>query len=192
MFAGLALLGVLTLACSRASSSPQASRSSTSSGASAAPPWCGSPAIRSAARGAAADRHPDWELPDGVVVVRYEGPLFYPNAVYAKDQTIALGAGARRIVLDLSSSADLDVSGIDALGELAAAVPELWVAAPHAPVRKRIRAARLRGSDAPRADDRRRDHPDGVIPVHPCGGDHAAWRRLETQWTSTRSESGAG
>jgi high affinity sulfate transporter 1 len=91
----------------------------------------------------AADRHPEWELPDGVVVVRYEGPLFYPNAVYAKDATLALGAGAPRIVLDLSSSADLDVAGLDALGELAAAVPELWVAAPHVLVRKRIRAAGL-------------------------------------------------
>ena len=49
----------------------------------------------------------------------------------------------RRVVVDLSASSDLDIAGLDALGELAAAVPELWIAAPHAPVRKRIRAAGL-------------------------------------------------
>lgn len=32
---------------------------------------------------------------------------------------------------------------LDALGELARAVPELWIASPHAPARKRIRSAGL-------------------------------------------------
>jgi sulfate permease, SulP family len=99
-----------------------------------------------------ADRHPDWEQPERTVVVRYDGPLFYPNAVYVKDRVLALAAGADRVVLDLSASADLDISGLDAIGELAGAVPELWLADVHVTVAERLHLAGLDVRTAPTID----------------------------------------
>jgi sulfate permease, SulP family len=68
-----------------------------------------------------AERHPDWQVPDGVLVVRCEGPLLYPNASAVKDRVVALAGDAapRAVVLDLGASAELDVQAADTLDELA-------------------------------------------------------------------------
>ena len=41
------------------------------------------------------DHHPDWAAPDGVLAVRSEGPLMYPNANAVKDRVLALTAARR-------------------------------------------------------------------------------------------------
>ena len=55
----------------------------------------------------------------GVLVVRCDGPLFYPNANAVKDRVLSLAAGSRVVVLDLEVSTELDVQGADMLLELA-------------------------------------------------------------------------
>ena len=87
------------------------------------------------------DRHPDWLAPDGVLVVRSDGPLLYPNANAVKDRVLALLAaaspGPRAVVLDLSQTTELDLQTVDTLGELADALEregiELRLADVHAP-----------------------------------------------------------
>ena len=68
------------------------------------------------------DRHEGWRAPDGALVVRSDGLLLYPNANAVKDRVLALVAGAqerpRTVVLDLSTSTDLDVQTADMLDEL--------------------------------------------------------------------------
>jgi high affinity sulfate transporter 1 len=69
------------------------------------------------------DRHPEWEPPQGVVVVDVEGPLFYANANSVKDRMLELVDGAstplRAVVLQLAESPDLDVESLDMLADLA-------------------------------------------------------------------------
>jgi sulfate permease, SulP family len=66
------------------------------------------------------DRHADWSAPDGVLVVRSDGPLLYPNANAVKERVLALAATAeaRVVVLDLEESTELDLQTVDSLGEL--------------------------------------------------------------------------
>jgi sulfate permease, SulP family len=68
-----------------------------------------------------ADRHPDWELPEGVLFVRSDGLLLYPNANAVQDRVQALvtAASPRAVVIDLAQSTELDVQTVDMLGELA-------------------------------------------------------------------------
>ena len=74
------------------------------------------------------DRHPDWIAPEGVHVLRNDGPLLYLNAAGVKDRVLALAAGSEPVVLDMSATADLDVGALDTLGELADALPgRLWL-----------------------------------------------------------------
>ena len=86
-----------------------------------------------------ADRHPGWQEPDGVLIVRSDGPLLYPNANAVKERVIALAAerSPRAVILDLSGSTELDIQTADTLGELAAALRrdgiELWLAGVRAP-----------------------------------------------------------
>ena len=77
-----------------------------------------------------AENHPSWEPPADAVVVRSDGPLFYANAVSAKERIRVIAGDTKRVVVDLSNSPDLDVETLDAIGELADAVPELWLAGP--------------------------------------------------------------
>jgi SulP family sulfate permease len=69
-----------------------------------------------------ADRHEGWEPPDGVLVARSDGPLLYPNVNLVKDRVLALVADAeerpRTVVLDLSTSTDLDLQTADSIEEL--------------------------------------------------------------------------
>jgi MFS superfamily sulfate permease-like transporter len=67
------------------------------------------------------DRHEDWQTADGAVVVRSDGALLYPNANAVKEHILALAATdppPRVVVLDLSTSTDLDVQSADMLDEL--------------------------------------------------------------------------
>jgi SulP family sulfate permease len=69
-----------------------------------------------------ADRHEGWEGPDGALVARSDGPFLYPNANLVKDRVLALvteaGERPRMVVLDLSTSTDLDLQTADTLEEL--------------------------------------------------------------------------
>jgi SulP family sulfate permease len=59
---------------------------------------------------------------DGTIVLRCDGPLFYPNANAVKDRVMELAAASRVVVLDLEVSTELDVQSADMLGELARAL----------------------------------------------------------------------
>ena len=68
-----------------------------------------------------ADRHPDWESPSGVLVVRSDGPLFYANTDAVKQRILSLATAEPRpaaVVFDLVQSTELDVQTADTLGEL--------------------------------------------------------------------------
>jgi sulfate permease, SulP family len=94
-----------------------------------------------------ADRHDSWQAPEGVLVVRCAGPLFYANANAVKDRVLALAAagGQHTVVLDLDATDDLDVQGADTLAELAAQLRrqgmELRLARVRAPVSKLLERA---------------------------------------------------
>ena len=70
------------------------------------------------------DRHDGWQGPEGALVARSDGPFLYPNANLVKDRVLALVADAdagdrpRTVVLDLSTSTDLDLQTADTLEEL--------------------------------------------------------------------------
>ena len=91
-----------------------------------------------------ADRHDGWRAPDDALVVRSDGQLLYPNVNLVKDRVLALVADAdprpRTVVLDLSTSTDLDVQTADTIEELrqqlARDVIELRLAEVRAPARE--------------------------------------------------------
>jgi sulfate permease, SulP family len=91
-----------------------------------------------------ADRHDGWRAPDGAVVARSDGPLLYPNANTVKERVLALAAEAdprpRLVVLDLSTTTELDVQTADSIDELQQQLArddiELRLAAVRAPARR--------------------------------------------------------
>ena len=91
-----------------------------------------------------ADRHDGWQAADGMLVARSDGPLLYPNANVVKDRVLALVADAdprpRTVVLDLSTSTELDVQTADTIEELRQQLAregiELRLAAVRAPARE--------------------------------------------------------
>jgi SulP family sulfate permease len=68
------------------------------------------------------DRHEGWQEAGSALVARSDGPFLYPNANLVKDRVLALVADAgdrpRTVVLDLSTSTDLDLQTADTLEEL--------------------------------------------------------------------------
>jgi sulfate permease, SulP family len=67
------------------------------------------------------DRHAGWQLPRDALVVRSDGQLLYPNANVVKDRILDLAASKghpRALVLDLSTSTDIDVQTADTIDEL--------------------------------------------------------------------------
>jgi sulfate permease, SulP family len=86
------------------------------------------------------DRHPDWEPPAGTLVLAVEGPVFYANSSAVKDRVLEqVEAGTLRVVLDLSRNDELDVQGLDMLGELQAALAARDVELRLAAVRGHVR-----------------------------------------------------
>jgi len=91
-----------------------------------------------------ADRHDSWRPPDGALVARSDGPLLYPNANTVKEGVLALAAAAdprpRSVVLDLSTTTELDVQTADSIDELSDQLArdgiELRLAAVRAPARE--------------------------------------------------------
>jgi high affinity sulfate transporter 1 len=68
------------------------------------------------------DRHQDWETLPGVMVVRADGPLFYANAVYARERILVMVRAAdpppEVVVIDLDANTELDVETVDDFGDL--------------------------------------------------------------------------
>ena len=92
------------------------------------------------------DRHPDWIAPEGVHVLRNEGPLFYANAAGVEDRILTLAGASEPVVLDLSASGDLDVGALDMIGELAGALPgRLWLTGVRTPEVELLARAGLAG-----------------------------------------------
>ncbi len=69
------------------------------------------------------DRHPDWPPPTGTLVIRADGPLFYPNVDSVRERVLEAVAAAEPqpevVVLDLSQSVDLDLQSVDGIADLA-------------------------------------------------------------------------
>ena len=69
------------------------------------------------------DRHPDWPAPPGTLVIRRDGPLFYPNVDSVRERVLEAVAAAEPrpevVVLDLSQSVDLDLQSVDGIADLA-------------------------------------------------------------------------
>lgn len=64
-------------------------------------------------------RHPDAEVPPGILILRPAGPLFFANAerILAEVEARVAAADARAIVFSLEESADLDSTALDCLDE---------------------------------------------------------------------------
>jgi SulP family sulfate permease len=69
------------------------------------------------------DRHPSWAAPPGTLVIRSDGPLFYPNVDSVRERVLEAVAAAEPrpevVVLDLSQSVDLDLQSVDGIADLA-------------------------------------------------------------------------
>jgi high affinity sulfate transporter 1 len=97
------------------------------------------------------ERHPGWETTTGTLVLAVEGPLLYANSESVKQRVVDLaeGAGSRpaALVLDLARNDELDVQGLDMLGELAdelgALGVELRLAGVHARALELLRTSGL-------------------------------------------------
>ena len=64
-------------------------------------------------------RHPDAEVPPGILILRPAGPLFFANTerILAEVEARVAAADARAIVFSLEESADLDSTALDCLDE---------------------------------------------------------------------------
>jgi MFS superfamily sulfate permease-like transporter len=64
-------------------------------------------------------RHPDAEVPSGILILRPAGPLFFANTerILAEVEARVAAADARAIVFSLEESADLDSTALDCLDE---------------------------------------------------------------------------
>ncbi|MGZ6343905.1 MAG: SulP family inorganic anion transporter [Candidatus Limnocylindrales bacterium] len=86
------------------------------------------------------ERH-DAEQLAGLLIVRPNVPLYFLNVTVAKDQILALVESGptppRAVILDLSATADLDITTVDALRELAAGLRRRGIG---------LRLAQVRGS----------------------------------------------
>jgi sulfate permease, SulP family len=68
------------------------------------------------------ERHPGWETTSGTLALAVEGPLFYANSETVKRRVLDVAETADPrpsvVVLDLVRNDELDVQGLDTLGEL--------------------------------------------------------------------------
>ena len=100
------------------------------------------------------DVHPDWETFEGVLVARTDAPLWYGNAVNVEERVVALAAAAEprphTVVLDLGTSPDLDVQGLDSVAELEATLARDGIALRLTGVHARTRRLLERAGIVPR------------------------------------------
>jgi sulfate permease, SulP family len=97
------------------------------------------------------DRHPGWTAPPGTLVIRSDGPLFYPNVDSVRVRVLEAVAAAESrpavVVLDLSQSVELDLQSVDGIADLAkqlrAEGVELRLAAVRAPAALILERARV-------------------------------------------------
>lgn len=93
------------------------------------------------------EEHPDDETFEGLLILRPEGPLFFLNADYVKEQVIALEAQYRPqvVVWDMSAVNDIEYSALQALIEgeknLAALGTSLWLTGLNPGVLEMVRRA---------------------------------------------------
>jgi SulP family sulfate permease len=64
-----------------------------------------------------ADAHPDATTPDGVLVVKVNGPLFFADAASVRTELLNLASsdGIRTVVVDLEATSAIDLDGADML-----------------------------------------------------------------------------
>jgi high affinity sulfate transporter 1 len=100
------------------------------------------------------DVHPDWETFEGVLVARTDAPLWYGNAVNVEERVVALATAAEprphTVVLDLGTSPDLDVQGLDSVAELEATLARDGIALRLTGVHARTRRLLERAGIVPR------------------------------------------
>ena len=99
------------------------------------------------------EAHPDAVPPDGVLVLRVEGQLFFGNADYVRDRVRALAAeGTRAVVLDGQTAPSLDISAVEMLVELTTDLDRLHttlaLAHPIGQVRDVLAQAQVEGEPA--------------------------------------------
>lgn len=96
-------------------------------------------------------RHPDYEPPPGLLVLRLDAPIFYANATLVRDRIKQLVGGAdptpAAVILDVGANGELDITSAEMLtaltATLRAAGVELALAEAHKPVAKTMRSSRL-------------------------------------------------
>lgn len=97
--------------------------------------------------------HPGNEPVSGVLIIRIDGPLFFANASLVRDGILErLGTAALQpaeVILDLEETSELDITGIEMLGELldhlAARNVRLVLTGVHARVREMLQMTGLSG-----------------------------------------------
>jgi sulfate permease, SulP family len=96
-------------------------------------------------------RHPEDVPVPGVLIARLDAPMYYANALTARDRLKAMVAGAtpppRAVILDAEGQDALDITSADVLkglfAELGRSGVEVYVANVHAPVLERARVTGL-------------------------------------------------
>ena len=91
------------------------------------------------------ERHPENEPVPGALIVRLDAPLYYANALTARDQVSAMVHHAqpppRAVIFDAEGQDDLDVTSAEVLKELVTTLRasgiEVWFAGVHGPVLER-------------------------------------------------------
>jgi high affinity sulfate transporter 1 len=93
------------------------------------------------------ERHPDAELVDGLLLLRFDAPLFFANAAgFGRTLQAAIdGAGRpiRRVVVVANAVTDIDTTGAEILGHVLTDLErrnmDLWFAGLKGPVKDRLR-----------------------------------------------------
>jgi high affinity sulfate transporter 1 len=114
------------------------------------------------------ERHPENESVPGVLLLRVEASLLYINAEYVRDEIRrrlrALPAPPRAVVLDLSSSPSVDVTGASMLSGLETELAEAGIALRLVEARSTVRdLLRAGGLDARVGEVRRQDSVHQIV-----------------------------
>jgi high affinity sulfate transporter 1 len=93
-------------------------------------------------------RHPGYEPPPGLLVLRLDAPIFYANATLVRDRIKKLVGGAdptpTAVILDVGANGELDITSVEMLSALVATLRaadvDLALAEAHKPVVKTMRS----------------------------------------------------